>query len=50
MAFTIVPTFAHDAVIQMFQLTTFVLALLLTLRHNRTCEPMGGTWVAERRR
>lgn len=37
-AATLVPTFAHEAVIQMFQMNTFALALLLTLRLNRTCE------------
>ncbi|KAI8471691.1 MAG: hypothetical protein J3K34DRAFT_458208 [Monoraphidium minutum] len=43
-AATMVPEFAHDAVLQMFQLTSFVLALLLALRHNRTYERWWDAW------
>jgi hypothetical protein len=42
--FTQVPTFAHEAVIQMITMTTFILALLLTLRLNRTYERWWDAW------
>ncbi|GBF91007.1 hypothetical protein Rsub_03862 [Raphidocelis subcapitata] len=47
--FAQVPTFAHEAVIQMIGLTTFILALLLTLRLNRTYERWWDGWRAFRR-
>jgi predicted membrane chloride channel (bestrophin family) len=46
---TEVPTFAHEAVFQMTGLTTFILALLLTLRINRTYERWWEAWRAFRR-
>lgn len=39
---TLVPTFAHEAVLQMFTMCSFALAMMLTLRFNRTCERRGG--------
>jgi predicted membrane chloride channel (bestrophin family) len=46
---TLVPEFSHEAVIQVIQTTSFVLALLLALRMNRTYERWWDAWRAFRR-